>query len=70
MAATKTDTSSEAQGRFVVSLPKEVGARIDELIRQTADKLREEIGVGVEISRAQMVQTLVQDALKQRNGDE
>lgn len=62
-AAKKVESTGDAQGRFVVSLPKEVGAQIDKLIAKTAERLREEIGVGVEVTRPQMVQSLVQDAL-------
>ena len=61
--ASTTDTTSEAQGRFVVSLPKDVGKRIDGLIKSTAEKMRELGLPGVEMSRAQMVQTLVADAI-------
>jgi metal-responsive CopG/Arc/MetJ family transcriptional regulator len=69
MPAAQTQTT-EAQARFVVSLPSEVGKQIDKLAERIADQTRESLGVGISPSRAQVVQALVQDALKRGNGDQ
>lgn len=58
-----TQSSSTAQNRFVVSLPKEVGEQIDALSKRLADQMRQQHGIGVEMSRAQVVQSLVSSAL-------
>lgn len=64
-----TDTASPAQGRFVVSLPKEVGAQIDAVGAKLKAALEKETGIGFELSRAQIVQALVRQALAE-NGSE
>ncbi len=69
----KTDTASEAQARFVVSLPKEIGELIDKVGENLAQAFEKETGVAFELSRAQIVQALVRQALKDRDepeGDE
>jgi hypothetical protein len=67
MARAGTDTTSEAQGRFVVSLPKEVGAQIDDVAEKLSRAMEAEAGIAFALSRAQVVQALVRQAL--RNGD-
>lgn len=69
-AAASTDTASPAQGRFVVSLPKEVGAQIDAVGAKLKAALEKETGIGFELSRAQIVQALVRQALATENGAE
>lgn len=70
MAASSTTQTKEAQNRFVVSLPKEVGAQIDTLAEGIRKETQKTLGVGISPSRAQVVQALVQDALDHRsNGD-
>jgi hypothetical protein len=61
-AATK-DTATVAQGRFVVSLPKDVGEQIDIVAQNLAAAFERETGVAFELSRAQVVQALVRQAL-------
>lgn len=58
-----TDTASAAQGRFVVSLPKDIGEQIDRVGAKLAAALQKETGIGFELSRAQIVQALVRQAL-------
>lgn len=64
-----TDTSSNAKGRFVVSLPSDVGAQIDQVGEKLAAAVRQETGIAFELSRAQIVQALVRQALTDNNGD-
>ena len=58
-----TDTSSEARNRFVVSLPADIGEMIDTLGAKISDAMLTETGVAFEVSRAQVVQSLVRQAL-------
>lgn len=58
-----TDTTSVAQTRFTVALPKDVGAQIDALSAKMAAQMQSQFGVGVELSRAQVVTSLVTSAL-------
>lgn len=67
MAAAAKSESSNAQGRFVVSLPKEVGEQIDKLGAKIATAVTEQTGATVEITRAQVVQGLVKSALSQQD---
>ena len=67
-AATATDTATEAKGRFVVSLPKDVGEQIDAVGSKLKQQLQESTGVGFDLSRAQIVQALVRQALDHKNG--
>lgn len=62
-AATATDTATEAKGRFVVSLPKDVGEQIDAVGKKIKQQLLQSTGVGFDMSRAQIVQALVRQAL-------
>jgi hypothetical protein len=67
MAGTaNTSSDSKAAPRFVVALPVEVGKAIDKLIQDEAAYMRKHRGIGIEISRSQMVSTLVNDALHKR----
>ena len=61
---TDKDTTSKAQNRFVVSLPADVGDMIDTVGKKLADELQKSTGVSFELSRAQIVQALVRQALK------
>lgn len=66
-AAKKSDgttQTTDAQARFVVSLPRDVGTQIDKLSERMATQMRQQFGVGVELSRAQVVTSVVQSALK------
>lgn len=56
-------SSSNAQGRFVVSLPKELGDVIDAIGVKLTEALRRDHGVGVELNRAQIVTSLVKSAM-------
>lgn len=60
----RADSTSSAQARFTVALPKDVGAQIDQLATEMAEQMREQFGVGVELSRGQVVTSVVQSALK------
>jgi len=62
--ASGVEATSSASARFVVSLPKEVGIAIDDLSKKLSDQLRRTHGIGVELSRSQVVQSVVQSALK------
>jgi hypothetical protein len=57
------DESSDAQGRFAVGLPKDVGKQIDALSAKMAAAMQEQYGIGVELSRAQVVTSVVKSAL-------
>lgn len=59
----KTDTTSEAQGRFTVALPKEFGPLVDTVGVRIGEAVAKETGVTVELSRAQIVQSLIRSAL-------
>lgn len=61
--AAKKGETSNAQGRFVVSLPKEVGEQIDNVGEKISAQLKESTGVAFELTRAQIVQALVRQAL-------
>lgn len=63
----KTDSATAAQNRFVVSLPAEVGGMIDEVGVKLSAAFERETGVAFELSRAQIVQALVRQALKQND---
>lgn len=66
-----TDGTGNAQNRFVVSLPADVGEMIDRVGERLRAALEEETGIGFELSRAQIVQALVRQALKDADtGDE
>lgn len=58
------ESTTAAQARFVVSLPRELGTAIDLLAAMMAEQMRSQFGVGVELSRAQVVTSVVQSALK------
>lgn len=62
--AGSTTQTGNSRNRFIVSLPQEVGAQIDGLAARLADQMRKQHGIGVEMSRAQVVQSLVTSALK------
>lgn len=64
MATAEKDTTKVAQARFVVSLPAEVGLQIDEVGAKLRAALERETGIGFEMSRAQIVQALVRQQLK------
>lgn len=64
-----TDTASPAQKRFVVSLPLDVGHQIDAVGAKIAASLERETGVAFELSRAQIVQALVRQALNAEPAD-
>lgn len=61
-AASRTE-SSVAQGRFTVALPKEVGDKLDVLGKSISDAVFVAAGVRVEISRPQVISSLVETAL-------
>jgi hypothetical protein len=63
-ASATTDTASPANTRFVVSLPKDVGEMIDEVGAKLSEAFMGETGIAFELSRAQIVQALVRQALK------
>lgn len=64
-----TRSSGDAQGRFVVSLPKELGPVIDKLSTRIGEAVREQTGVAVELNRAQVVQSLVKSAIDRAESD-
>lgn len=67
MADTKADgrkdSTGSAQGRFVVSLPQDMGPQIDAIAVRIGKAVQEQTGVSVDLSRAQVVQSLVKSAL-------
>lgn len=65
-----TDTASDAQKRFVVSLPAEVGTQVDEVGAKLAKALQAETGIAFELSRAQIIQALVRQALAEKPSEE
>lgn len=67
-SAAQTDTAAPAQSRFVVSLPSDVGELIDQVGARLSAAFQAETGIGFELSRAQIVQALVRQALRDSNG--
>ena len=67
--AAGTDGTSEAQARFVVSLPAENGEILDRIAARLSSSLKEQTGVAFELSRAQVVQSLIRQADESNNGD-
>lgn len=62
-AAASRDTSGNAQGRFVVSLPGDVRTQIDAIGAKLTSTLEKETGVAIELTPAQIVQSLIRQAL-------
>jgi hypothetical protein len=58
-----TDTSSTSGGRFVVSLPAEVRVQVEKIGATISEALEKETGVAIELSPAQIVQSLVRQAV-------
>lgn len=58
-----TDSESATQTRFTVALPKDVGVQIDALAAKMAAAMQAQYGIGVELSRAQVVTSVVKSAL-------
>ena len=65
-----TDSTTEAQNRFVVSLPAENGPILDRIAARVSAELKESTGVAFDLSRAQVVQSLIRQADESANGDE
>lgn len=63
-----TDTSSASRNRFVVSLPNELGGKVDKVGERLTASVRQQTGIGVTLSRAQIIQSLVESALHDANG--
>lgn len=66
----RMDTTSEAQGRFTVALPKGFGPLVDAVGERIGKAVAEQTGVTVELSRAQIVQSLIRSALAAADGAE
>lgn len=58
-----TDTSGNSKNRFVVSLPADVRVQIEAIGERLTEALERETGVAIELSPAQIVQSLVRGAL-------
>lgn len=56
------DTASRSSGRVIVSISADVAATLDKLIASTAKALRETTGVAVELTKPQMVESLITSA--------
>jgi ABC-type phosphate/phosphonate transport system substrate-binding protein len=63
VAASSTDSAKPAQGRTVISLPKETGEAISSLGQALTDALFDQTGVSIEFTPSQVVQSVVQTAL-------
>lgn len=64
-STTGDNAGSTAQSaRFTVALPKDVGESIDKLAAKLSESMRQQHGIGVELSRAQVVTSVVTSALK------
>ena len=57
-----TDTSGSAQGRFTVQLPAELRPALERHQRRISEAVEKETGIGIEVSLAQVVQTLIKQA--------
>lgn len=66
--ATTPPQSSERERRAVISLDKDTEGKVDKLIGRAAKALTEAGIPGVKVSRADMVRTLVNQALDAQNG--
>lgn len=63
--STSVDSESTTQAaRFTVALPKDVGKQIDKLAAKMSEQMRKQYGIGVELSRGQVVTAVVQSALQ------
>lgn len=58
----KTDSASKSGGRVVVSISAETAATLDGLIAGTAKAMREATGVTVQLTKSQMVESLISSA--------
>ena len=58
-----TDTTSVSKGRFTVAISADLAEKIDVVGKRLSDAVKSQTGVGVELSRAQVVQSLVQTAI-------
>jgi hypothetical protein len=58
-----TDTAKAAQGKVLVSLPRDTADDIDTLGMSIADALEKQAGIRVELSRAQIVQAITKQAV-------
>lgn len=58
----ETDTTSAAQGRFTVAIPKELGEIIDKIGKDITAAVAKATGVEFELTRAQVVQSLIKSA--------
>lgn len=60
------DTASPAQGRITVSIPADLAALIKSRGAELAVSLKEAHGIAVELSPAQIVESVLRDALTQK----
>lgn len=54
-----TDASGTAQGRFTVQLPSELRPMIDTLGKHATASVKEQLGIDVELSNAQVVTGII-----------
>lgn len=64
--AGQTDSTSDAQARFVVSLPKDLRDIIVEMGKRVSAKVEAETGVGIDMTPAQVVTAVVKTAHRQQ----
>lgn len=72
-AAGSTDTSSNAQGRFTVQLPADVRPLIDALGKEAVRGVKEQMGIDIELSNAQVVTGIIRaqhDVLTARHAEQ
>ena len=70
--ATKTDEKAERRDRLIVSLPMDLAGQLDEIGAEITDAVERATGGRPTLTRAQVVASLVNGALKrhhERNGD-
>lgn len=61
-AASSKDTTSDAQARFTVSLPSSMRAPLERRAKAISAAVREQTGVGIDVTPAQVVQSLIKQA--------
>ena len=58
-AATSTDVTGNAQGRFTVQLSSDLRPLIEDLGRKATEQVKSQLGIDVELSNAQVVTGII-----------
>lgn len=58
------DSTGDAQGRFTVAIPKSLRPGLDRKAKEIAGAVREKTGVEIQLTPAQVVQSIIETACK------